>query len=452
MALKSGGITGKKLPCEMYDKINYMCRRFMDRMGRVELDYNFIVDAEAFKTVTSAFLEKAPVFRSAVVWHPISPYWRVSDYNIDDIVTTETPENLTKAKQKFFLREIPLDSNIQINIALFYSEGRTSICFIWNHMCMDGGGYKSFWSDFCRNYTDYVTKGINPANFSDGSRSYTAVYSDFNKKDKAKAKRLFTVHSVKDKHKFPFTPECGNSDVVIVTREIGKEIFGAAKETSKKAEATVNDMLVASYMDAYGKITGMGADESLNVSCAVDLRRYIKDLSRIGYTNHVSFIHCAVARKGAAIHETLRYVSEVNEKTKKDPFMGLHGLPLLNFGYKSMIYLQAEPVIKMFYNNPFLAVSNVGALDAKALSICGNEPCGVFVAGAAKNKPYAMLTALTLNDCLFLSMSVRGNDEDRKILERFFDEIEKSITELSRQQMPAPRTKAEEWKKDNAKW
>lgn len=433
MALKDGAVYGRKLPCEMYDKINYMCRGYMDRMGRFELDYDFIIDADSFKTVTAAFLEKALVFRSAVVWHPIAPYWRVSDYNIDDVVTAATPENLSEAKQRFFSREIPLDSNIQINMALFYGEGKTYVCFIWNHMCMDGGGYKSFWGDFCKIYTDYVTKGVNPVGFSDGSRSYAKVYPDFNKADKAKAKRLFTVRSAKGKHRFPFTPEDGNSDVVIVTKEIGKEVFCAAKEASKKEGATVNDMLVASYMDAYGKLTGMGADESLNVSCAVDLRRYIKDLSRIGYTNHVSFIHCAVERKGAEIHETLRYVAEVNAKTKEDPFMGLHGLPLLNFGYKSMVYLQAEPVIKMFYNNPSLAVSNVGALDAKAFSICGNEPCGVFVAGAAKNKPCAMLTALTLKDCLFLSMSVRGNGEDRKILERFFEEMEKSIIRLSRQ-------------------
>lgn len=431
MSLKGAAAAGKKLPCEMYDKINYMCRGYMDRMGRFELDYDFIIDADAFKTVTAAFLDKAPVFRSAVVWHPIVPYWRVSDYNIDDVVTAEAPENLSEAKQKFFSREIPLNSNIQINIALFYGKGKTYVCFIWNHMCMDGGGYKSFWSDFCANYTGYVTKGVNPVSFSDGSRSYAEVYSDFNKDDRAKAKKLFTVQSVKDKHKFPFTPEDGNSDVVIVTKEIESGVFCAAKEASKKVGATVNDMLVASYMDAFGKLTGMGADESLNVSCAVDLRRYIKDPSRIGYTNHVSFIHCAVARKGASIRETLRYVAEANAKTKDDPFMGLHGLPLLNFGYKSMVYLQAEPVIKLFYNNPSLALSNVGALDAKAFSICGSEPCGVFVAGAAKNKPCAMLTALTLKDCLFLSMSVRGNGGDRKIIERFFDEIEKSVAELS---------------------
>ncbi len=426
MTTKSG-----RIPCEMYDKVNFMCRKFMDRMARFELDYGFIIDAEAFKAVTAGLFEKAPVFRSAVNNHPIAPYWRVMEYHIDDAVTAQTPENLLAAKEAFFTQEIPTDGPVQLKMALFYDEGKTYVCFLWNHMCMDGGGFKSFWTDFCRNYTDYVTNGVSPVNFSDASRAHKEIYADFSPKDRAKAKRLFAAVAPKDKHTFPFTPDDGASKVVIVGKEIGSGLFIKAREACKRKGATVNDLLVAAYMDAYGKLTGMSADESLNVSCAVDLRRYLKDTKRIGYTNHVAFIHCDLPRKGASIDETLALVAAANAKSKSDPFMGLHGLPLLNFGYKTMIYAQAEPVLKAFYRNPPLAVSNVGALDPVGFSLCGNEPCGAFVAGAAKTKPCAFMTALTLKDELFISMCIRGNDEDRIILEHLFGEMEKSITALT---------------------
>ncbi len=422
----------RKLPCEMYDKINFMCRKYMDRMARFELDYDFVADAEIFKMVTAGFLEKALVFRSAVVKHPIAPYWRVSDYRIDEAVTVSWPENLEAAKEAFFSQEIPANNPLQIRMALFYHEGKTSVCFIWNHMGMDGGGFKSFWTAFCKNYTDYVNEGTSPENFSAGPRAYSEVYADFSPKDKAKAKRLyFGGASPKSTHKFPFTPKDNQDGVVIVSKEIGRDVFIAARNACKKQGATVNDMLVAAYMDAFCRLAGVGADESLTVSCAVDLRRYIKDTDRIGYTNHVTFIHCTIPKKGASIDETLQEVAAFSIKAKQDPFMGLHGLPLLNFGYKTMIYAQAEPVINVFYNQPPLAVSNVGALDPSAFSLCGNEPYRAFVAGAAKNKPCAMMTALTLKDALFISMCVRGNNEDRKILERFFNEMVISITALT---------------------
>ncbi|MBQ5884166.1 MAG: hypothetical protein IIW72_06525, partial [Clostridia bacterium] len=35
-------VVPKKLKSEMYDKVNYMCRRYMDRIARFELDYDFV--------------------------------------------------------------------------------------------------------------------------------------------------------------------------------------------------------------------------------------------------------------------------------------------------------------------------------------------------------------------------------------------------------------------------
>ncbi len=421
-----------KLPLEMYDKVNYMCRNFMDRMGRFELDYPFRIDSEAFRAVTVRFLEKALVFRSTLIKNPIAPFWRVMDYNIDDAVIVSQPENLNAAREAFFSQEIPTSSNLQIKIALLYYGEATCVCIIWNHMCMDGGGFKSFWSDFCKSYTDYVNNVNSGTGFSEGSRSFFEVYSDFEKEDKAKAKRLFIApFAPKQKHRLPFSQGEENCRVVIESKEIADEIFIAAKNVCKKEGATVNDLLIASYIDALGRLIDIKENEAVSIAYAVDLRRYIKDKSTIGYTNHVSFAHCSLSQKGATIIETLRRVASVNAKTKQDKFMGLHGLALLNFGYKSMIYAQAELVIKAFYKNPMLAVSNVGALDAASFSLCGNEPCGAFVAGSAKNKPCAMMTALTLKDNLFLSICVRGNEQDRKILKRFFNEIEKSIIALS---------------------
>ena len=424
---KNPHLLKKTLPCEMYDKVNLMCRKYMDRMARFEVDYDFLVDETAFKNVAVCALESAPCLHSQVVRNPITPYWKVADYKVDEFVFVKEVEDLEKAREEFFSREIPLDSNIQMNIGVFYHQNKTYILFIWNHMCMDGGGFKSFWSDFCKAYTNYVCNGALPLSFAIGSRKYTDVYKDMAKDKKKKAKMQFANISPRDKHRFPFENDNVEADVVIVSRKIEKEFFEKAVAYTKKQGGTVNDLLVASYIDALKKVAGFKSEESISVSCATDLRRHIKDASSIGYTNHVSFSHCAVERMGEDLKDTLSIVSAKTKELKEDEFMGLHGLPLLNIGYKTMIYLQAEPVVKLFYRNPTLSVSNVGAIDTEAFSLANNKPFWAFVAGAAKNKPCAVMTALSINGDLSVSICLRGNKKDKEILEGFFDEYAKNI-------------------------
>ena len=76
-------------------------------------------------------------------------------------------------------------------------------------------------------------------------------------------------------------------------------------------------------------------------------------------------------------------------------------------------------------------MSNVGAMDVTAFSISGNKPVGAAVAGAAKNKPCSMMTALTLNGELALSICINGNDNDKIMLQRFFDSMERSLASFA---------------------
>ena len=101
-------------------------------------------------------------------------------------------EDIIKAREEFFAQEIPLSSNIQMKIGVFINNNKSYVCFIWNHMCMDGGGFKSFWTDFCKAYTDYVCKGLSPLCFAVGSRKYTDVYKDMPKPKRKKAKMQLT--------------------------------------------------------------------------------------------------------------------------------------------------------------------------------------------------------------------------------------------------------------------
>lgn len=420
----------KKLPTEMYDKVNLMCRKYMDRLARFEVDYDFIIEEEKFKNTAICCLECAPFMHSQVINNPIAPYWKVADYHIDDMVIVKNTDDIDSAREEFFKIQIPLKSNIQMKIGLYFCSGKTYVLFIWNHMLFDGGGYKAFWKDFCENYTDYVEKGISPIRFSSGSRKYTEVYKDMDKNTAKLAKKQFANITPKDNHRMPFKNNDKTDNIIIVHREIDSAHFSKAMAYAKSVGATVNDILVASFITALAKISNIPEADSIRISCATDLRRHMKSTDGIGYTNHVSFTHCYLENKGKDFKETLLKVSEKTKEFKEDPYMGLHGIPLLNIAYKSMTYLQAETLVKLFYNNPVLSVSNVGAVERMGFTMAHNAPFSAFVAGAAKNKPCAVMTALTVNGRLKASMCLRGTDEDKEVLERFFTEFKKAIISI----------------------
>lgn len=420
----------KRLPAEMYDKVNYMCRRWMDRMVHFEVEYGLIPDVAALKNVIICMLESAPVFHSCFVDNKIRPYWKVSDYHIDDVFSVKETDNLTASAERFLLQKIEVKSNVQIKFCLFTCNGKCRLAVVFNHMCMDARGLKAFLKDLFGNYNEYVQKGTVSLFHSNKSRSYERVYDDFTKEDRKKAKRLFANVSVKDNHSLPFSEPLETDIEMIVRKEIDNGVLESVRKKARGYGATVNDILSAAYIRAFYEMSDCGTDESVGIACAVDLRRYMNSLENIGYTNHMSYMPCVVESLGENMSDTLQAVVGSTKQMKNDKFLGLHGLPLLNLGYSTMVYVQAECIVRAFYNNANLAISNVGELEPYMFAVGDAVPTSVSIAGAVKEKPCAMMTAVSYNGKLTLSVCVRGNEKDRQMLEDFLDGIEENIKRI----------------------
>lgn len=417
----------QKLKTEMYDKVNFMCRCYMDRIARFRLDYDFVPDEKAFKKALSALYEASPVFHSRFRNSFINPYWEISEYKIEDSLTFEETEDIEKSAYNFLIKGVDIKDSTQMKITVFHKDGKCAICFRWNHMLMDGGGFKQFARDLFRAYDEISQTGNCTASFLTGSRAYTEVYADMDKETRKKAQSQILGNSAHEKKTLPFTKKSKDDKNILIFKKIDAEIFNSAAAKGKKLGATANDVLVAAYIRSAYKLIGCDKNEKMSVSCAVDLRRYMKNPDRIGYTNHTTFMPCTVDGIGETMADTVKKVAECNSKNKKDPFLGLHGLPLLNFAYKAMIYLQAEPTVRLFYANANLALSNVGKVDKKLFSLSGNDPVDAFVAGGAKVKPCAAVNAMTLDGKLTLSMTIQGTEEDREMVERFFEGMEDEL-------------------------
>ncbi len=420
----------RRLTAELWDKMHYLFRDFNDRMVHVELNYDFIPDIEALKTVIICAFEKVPVLHSKFVDTKLSTHWEVKPYAIDDVFSVSYPENVEDAVEEFLTQYIAPTADIQMKIALFIKDGKSTLCMVENHMCMDGGDLKYFLQAFCENYSKYVTDGISPVDFRTGSRSYDDVYSGFSKTEAGVAQRLFKNINAKDNHKFPLTPNNIRDKSFIARKKFSEETFAKLKAKGKELGATINELLLASYFYSVYELAGYPKTDKVMISNAIDLRRHMDNVEDKGFTNHTSWMQCAIPERGRDIFETIQYVVRSSNKFKKDKFMGLYGLPLLNFGYNILPHAASEEIIKIGYSNPLMAMSNIGVLKGEHFALAGHEPTDAFMSGAVKYKPFVLLTATTYRNVITLSMCVRGNEEDKKIVNDFFSLMEKNINTI----------------------
>ena len=417
----------RRLNAELWDKMHYLFRDFNDRMVHVEMNYDFEIDIEALKTVIICAFEKVPVLHSKFVDTKLSTHWEVMPYKIDDVFSVIYPDDIEKAVDEFLTQYISPTESIQMKVALFIKDGKSTLCMVENHMCMDGGDLKYFLQEFCENYSKYVSEGISPIHFRTGSRSYDDVYSGFSKTEAGVARRLFKNINARDDHKFPLTPDNIRDESFIARKKFSEDVLKKLKAKGKELGATINELLLASYFYSIYELAGYPASDTVMISNAIDLRRHMNSVDNKGFTNHTSWMQCAIPERGKDIFETIKYVVLSSNKFKKDKFMGLYGLPLLNFGYNVLPHGVSEEIIKIGYSNPLMAMSNIGILNGQHFALCGHEPTDAFMSGAVKYKPFVLLTATTYKNIITLSMCVRGNDEDKKIVSRFFELMEKNI-------------------------
>ena len=93
--------------------------------------------------------------------------------------------------------------------------------------------------------------------------------------------------------------------------------------------------------------------------------------------------------------------------------------------------IQAEIMVKMFYNNANLSVSNIGRLDVNLCAMNGHEPTFAVFSGAAKKKNCAVASVLSVNGNAIISMCIQGTEKDKEMLDTFFNHMEESMKEIA---------------------
>lgn len=418
------------IKAELWDKMQYLFRHFYDRMVHLVLYYDKPINLDIFKQVLVWTFEKVPVLHSSFQSNIIEPFWKKEDYTIDDILTIKQEcLDIEEEINNHIYQSIPVNNKVQMKVGYFTGNNKFAIAIIVNHMCFDGGDFKYFIYKLSENYNKLLNGNYN-LDIKQGTRSYDAVYSNLSEEEREIAEGLYkNISNVKDEHKFPLTSPKDNDKTMINRRKINQEKFNELKLIGKKMGVTINDLMLTFYIRALYKIGNFDKKESIAIPCMVDLRRYMKDSTTTGLTNHTGFMICNIHELGETVNDTLIEVLRSIDKSKTDKFMGLYSLPLLKLAYAIFPYCISETAIKIGYLNPLIGMSNIGILKRKDLKLGDSNALDGWITGGVKYKPYMQL-ALTTMDGITMTIAIRGNDEDKKIIDTFFDYLLETVQEF----------------------
>ncbi len=420
----------KFLRAEMWDKMQFLFRRYYDRTIHTVMVYDGDIDVDIFKEVVKKIVDQVPVYHSKFCNNPIRPFWKVCKYDINDIVTVEQVEDPDAAANEFILQTIPYNKNTQVKFGIFIAEGKCAIGYVVNHMCHDGGDAKYVLSKVVEFYNALKNGTECDFKIKAGDRGYKQVYTKFSEEDKKIAQGLYkNVSVVKDKHTFPLTAKDKKNDTLQIHKhKLSAEMFDRLKAAGAKYGATVNDIFLMAYFRALFKVGNYGENDMVAIPCMVDLRRHIVDNgANTGITNHTGFMICKMTGVGETVFDTLNKVQASIAESKNEKFLGLYSLPLLSLAYTIFPQCISEFAIGIGYVNPLIGMSNIGLLKEDTYTLSGLKLTDMFMTGAVKYKPFMQLATTTFNKVVTFTIAIRGNEKDAEIVKEFYKELENNF-------------------------
>lgn len=350
---------------------------------------------------------------------------------------------------------IPVESNVQYKVAVINYRGRSQLCMIINHMCVDGRGSQILLNQIAATYSK-IHKNLPVPEIKSGSRAHAKIYSGFSLFNRLVARLLLkNITRLKEKRTFAYTPEDPSDDLLMVTakwtadefskiretlknRETAKwtaeeptaiREFSKIKQTAKKTGTTVNDVLLAFYTHALYQTCNFPKEKPLTITCMVDNRRYIKETEATGLTNHVGLMQVRMDRCGSTVGETVAKIAKATALEKKKRFFGLSGIPLIRLGYHLPFFL-AKPGTKLWFLNPVLGFSNLGVIQEELFHLAGLKVVESLFVGPQQYKPYLTVYIHMMCDALYFTTAVKGNHQDRQKIMHLFDAMKQNMREF----------------------
>ncbi len=210
--------------------------------------------------------------------------------------------------------------------------------------------------------------------------------------------------------------------IYIIERKISSATMAKVHTLAKKQGATLNDVFLAAYARALGKLLGIN---KIMIPCTVDLRKYAKGKTGIGNLTG-SYNFNIKLKDGEKFGDTLAKASVVmqkNKKTKND----IAGPMLLVSKYEKS---SLEDFLKLYggmNTSAFTDYTNLGVLDDKKLVFDGAKVKNAVGYSGLNKAPCFQIAVSSFRGETTVATLVRCSKEGKAKADIILDEIVKEI-------------------------
>ncbi len=425
----------KKLNAEMWDKVQYIFRNYYDGMIHCAVIYRGIVDRELLRAAIKRVVDKVDVLHSSFVGSGFKPYWIVNDdYTDAEMLEVIDSEITHDAMERILTNRVDHRGKLQFKATLLLSEerGMSMLCFVINHMCVDGRDFIALIKKVAETYRGLHSDSDFDPVVKSGSRGAAQIYRDLPEKLRKKAKMLYRNVSRTDiKNSFPFGEACDDDIPHIARAVLSADKLSALKARGKSEGYTVNDIYLAAYFTAAAKTCGLAPDAPCEITSMLDMRRYLNDRETEGFTNLTSYMPCRLqSGVGASFDETLARVAQALAPHKANPLLGMAGLPLMKFGLSFPFFIAAQ-LVKLGYSNPLFTMSNMGVLNSSDFDLPCAKAVDAFFTGTIKYKPYIQIAATTFDGAATFTVCEKCTEEEKGAIRAFLDRFVQILSDYA---------------------
>ncbi|MDR1906570.1 MAG: condensation domain-containing protein [Clostridiales bacterium] len=422
-------MSSKKIKAQLWDNMQFYFKAYNDATMRSAFFLDGVINVEVFKKALQAVVEKFPIANSRFVRNPIKSYWRMNtDFSAENFfeVFETTSVNHRSRVEKFIVQQIDPTNQLPLKTAIFRKteNGKTVDClvFLFSHMVADGSGFSLFIKAMADTYNGMLKNPDYACKYNMGDRDYKQFYKYMSEEDRLKAKKMTNYRFEKNERPtLPVKKYEASNERRIITRRI--DGFHLIRKYCKRHGFTFNDVILAAYLTTLKKHVALAPDEFLAVDCVLNLRRYMPSDAEVNFCNLVSKVKVNVGNElGADFFDTCKIVHEYMEKSKNE-LGGLGGLTLLNLMDRIFPFEIGKILIKIFYQNPLIGLSNIGKLDKKHVTFGDLNIEDLIMTGTVKYAPYMLLSLITYEDSIFFCIAEACADEDFKIFEELLNDI-----------------------------
>jgi NRPS condensation-like uncharacterized protein len=411
------------IKAETLDIMQFFYRSTQDPLVRCFVRLDGHIDETALMAAITSTAETIPFIFCRFNMSVKRPHWQRDCYKAEDIVKIiDSGEDAEAIAAVQLTATIDIFHEPQLKIIIVRDKQSDRLCIIMNHMVCDGGGFKEYLYLLSDLYNRCKGGLGHQADAVVTSRSTEQLFSRFTLMEKLHI--LFSRDELgKQKNGLVYRLQGDSNQPFIVTRPIPEARFLSIKARAKSLGATVNDMVLTSYMRALSNVTGQ---TTITIPCPVDLRKYLLPGSS-SICNLTSNLICEVQiDKSEPFDTTLVKVAGEMEKQKSSKAC-LKGIMLLEILSRVLPFGVLQKNFNKFFTIPVTSYTNLGVIDKKLFRFDGVVITDAYLTGAIKVVPYFQVSVSTYNNCCTLSCNLHGTQQDRACIERFLEWMDKEL-------------------------